>query len=232
MYYTEYATAAITHYKSCKYMYDCCVANSPGNTGAQSDFLYRLYYLCGHIVECVSIYLIYDHFRYEEDNPNDPNWNSQRFHHLHRTYNPRFTKDAHIDFYPVVVNSGFIKFRLNSNKQYKVNESLSNKPVYFCVQKHKFQEYVKGIIWHSIPLDIPYLGRNCQDDAEYEDAICLLDNWNSDLRYYYEGRHSGAFFNLIGYGAKQPKVNSVTIANLLRLCEKIIGALYGKGRQI
>lgn len=226
MYYTEYATAAITHYKSCKYMYDCCVANSSGNTGAQSDFLYRLYYLCGHIVECASIYLIYDHFHYE-DNPDDDDWGKLRFHHLHKTYNLSFTQESHIDFYQVEVDQegGAIELKRKNVRNSLRCSSVDVSRAFFCVQNHKFQDYVKGIIWVDLPQDAPYLRQDSPEDAEYKDAICLLHNWTTDLRYYYEGRKSGTFFRLGSGNAKQPRVDVETISNLLRLCKRIIDLL-------
>ena len=101
MYYPEYAIAARTHYQSCKFLYDSCIKENDIKSGGTPDILYRLLYLCGHVIECASIYLIFNHFRYYS-NPNVKNWNSNDSH-LHKSYNPRFTRDSHIDFYQIKI---------------------------------------------------------------------------------------------------------------------------------
>lgn len=111
MFYSEYAIAARTHYKSCKFLYDNCIVGGKIKDGGTSDILYRLYYLCGHIIECASIFLIYDFFKWHENN-DIAKWNGKN-RHIHMGYNKKFTMASHMDFYPLYVDPNTKKFYVN-----------------------------------------------------------------------------------------------------------------------
>lgn len=146
MYYPEYAIAARTHYKSCKFLYDSCVMGNNIKPGGTQDILFRLLYLCGHIIECASIYLIFNHFRYDF-NPNMQNWNGNSSH-LHKSYNLRFTRASHMDFYPIKVEDGFLlssyrKMPDGNNLRFGRSHYRESASDYYCVQSHNFQSYIK-----------------------------------------------------------------------------------------
>lgn len=223
MFYPEYAIAARTHYKSCKFLYDSCIVDNQIKSGGTQDILFRLLYLCGHIIECASVYLIFKHFRYD-DNPTIPNWRGD-VSHLHQKYNRRFTVDSHMDFYPIYIEAGHLRSakRTSYDGSYIVfgralpGESSSD---YYSIQSHNFQSYIKNIIHTQLPQEVPYLRQFCPEDEEYSEAINLMDTWNTDLRYYYDGRLSGHYNRDPHRSA--PIVNVTNIGLLLKMCEKIV----------
>lgn len=230
MYYPEYAIAARTHYRSCKFLYDrCCVAEHDISPGEVQDILFRLLYLCGHIIECASIYLIYNHFEYD-DNPKVQNWDGKSSH-LHQTFNRRFTNESHMHFYPVKIENGSL-FRKKSDGSYiKFGKSGFGERTsdYYCVQSHNFQSYIKNIIRTQLPQEVPYLRQSCPEDNDYSEAIQLIDAWNPDLRYYYDGRKSGHFSK--NSNNPMPNVNVANIGLVLEICEQIVN-LLPSGRQL
>ena len=232
MYYPEYAIAARTHYKSCKFLYDSCVMGNNIKSGGTQDILFRLLYLCGHIIECASIYLIFNHFRYDF-NPNIQNWNGNSSH-LHKSYNRRFTRASHMDFYPVKVENGLLlssyrKMPDGSSLCFGQSHARESASDYYCVQSHNFQSYIKNIIHTQLPQGVPYLRPFCPEDKEYSEAINLIDTWNTDLRYYSDGRLSG-HYNRDSHDPT-PNVNVANIGLVLKMCEKIV-SLMPSGRQL
>lgn len=228
MYYPEYAIAARTHYRSCKSLYDnCCVAENDISPGVEQDILFRLLYLCGHIIECASIYLIYKHFRYDY-NPDVKNWNGNSCH-LHLTYNRRFTLASHMDFYPVKIENGFIFRAKKMSDGSCVKFGKSRTSDYYCVQSHNFQSYIINIIRTQLPQKVPYLRPDCSEDDDYSEAIQLIDAWTPDLRYYYDGRKSGHFCK--DSNNPMPNVNVANIGLVLEICEQIVN-LLPSGRQL
>lgn len=232
MYYPEYAIAARTHYQSCKFLYDSCVMGNYIKSGGTQDILFRLLYLCGHIIECASIYLIFNHFRYDF-NPNIQNWNGNSSH-LHKSYNRRFTRASHMDFYPVKVENGLLlssyrKMPDGSSLCFGQSHARESASDYYCVQSHNFQSYIKNIIHTQLPQGVPYLRPFCPEDKEYSEAINLIDTWNTDLRYYYDGRLSG-HYNRDSHDPT-PNVNVANIGLVLKMCEKIV-SLMPSGRQL
>ncbi len=222
MFYPEYAIAARTHYKSCKFLYDNCIANGEIKDGGSADILYRLYYLCGHIIECASIFLIYDFFKWHE-NDEVASWNGAK-RHIHMGYNKKFTKASHMDFYQLYVDSQTKKIMCKSRYRYRSFDLGSAEPdeVFYNVYSHCFQNYIKNIIWTQLPQNVPYLRPPCPEDSEYEDAIDLIENWTTDLRYYYEGRESGSFVKHNDSLPYEPTVTVQKISELFMLCERII----------
>lgn len=236
MLYTEYATAAITHYRSCNAIYEQCIESSRLKDGCSNDVLYRIYYLCGHVVECAAIYLIYSHHRWDF-NPSVQDWykDPEHIHNIKR-YNKRFTTDSHMDFYPMAIQNNRLisKNRKNSKSQpidfgiVPADLSLDN---YCNVQGHDFQKYVKEIIRGKIPSNAPYF-RDPKADSKFCQAFTLLDAWSTDLRYYYEGRESDFIpKNRIGY-TSLPDINPITIKQLLKVCGKIVTELHAGRKQI
>lgn len=188
--------------------------------GGPSDILYRLYYLCGHIIECVSVFLIYNHFKWNENN-DILGWHGET-RHIHMGYNKRFTIDSHMDYYPLSVDSQSKKIQCKSKYRAFDLGSAEASEIFYNVHSHCFQDYIKGIIWAQLPQNVPYLRPPCPEDVEYENAIELIENWTTDLRYYYEGRKSGSF---VKHHASLPHGLTVTvqkISELFMLCEKII----------
>lgn len=234
MYYSEYAIAAQTHYKSCKLMYDRCVVDNQLNINQYKDILYRILYLCGHVIECSSIYLIFKYFRFE-DNPSIPDWNGSTSH-IHIKYNKRFTIDSHLDFYPIKVEKGQI-YSLKRKKLDGNNVSFGRvlqgeqSSDFYNIQSHNFNGYIKNIIHTQLPQNVPFLRQFCPEDNEYKNAIYLMETWNTDLRYYYEGRQSGHYIGKNHSQQLLPVVDSQTIDELLRMCGMIVG-LLPSGRQL
>ena len=226
MFYPEYAIAARTHFRSCKFLYDRCIVDNQIKTGGTQDILFRLLYLCGHIIECASIYLIFKHFRYE-DNPAAQNWRGE-FMHLHQKFNRRFTIDSHMDFYPIYIEAGQIRSAKRTSIDGRCivfgrslpGESASD---YHSIQSHNFQSYIKNIIHTQLPQEVPYLRQFCPEDNEYSEAIKLIDTWNTDLRYYYDGRRSG-HYNRDSH-TSVPIVSVANIGLVLKMCEKIVNLL-------
>ncbi|MDE5828036.1 MAG: hypothetical protein K2H57_10730 [Duncaniella sp.] len=201
-------------------------------TGGVQDILFRLLYLCGHIIECASIYLIFRHFRYE-DNPTAQNWRGD-FTHLHQKYNRRFTVDSHMDFYPICIENGQIRStkRTALDGRYIVfGRSLPGEKSsdYYSIQSHNFKNYIKNIIHTQLPQEVPYLRQFCPEDDEYSEAINLIDTWNTDLRYYYEGRQSG-HYNRDSH-ISTSNVNVANVGLVLKMCERIVN-LLPSGRQL
>lgn len=232
MFYPEYAIAARTHFRSCKFLYDSCIVDNQIKTGGVQDILFRLLYLCGHIIECASIYLIFRHFRYE-DNPTAQNWRGD-FTHLHQKYNRRFTVDSHMDFYPICIENGQIRStkRTALDGRYIVfGRSLPGEKSsdYYSIQSHNFKNYIKNIIHTQLPQEVPYLRQFCPEDDEYSEAINLIDTWNTDLRYYYEGRQSG-HYNRDSH-ISTSNVNVANVGLVLKMCERIVN-LLPSGRQL
>ena len=221
MFYPEYAIAARTHFKSCKFLYDNCIVNGKIKDGGPKDILYRLYYLCGHVIECASIFLIYDFFKWHE-NDEITNWNG-KVRHIHMGYNKKFTKISHMDFHPLYVDPGTKKILCKSPK-YRSFDLGSAEPteLFYNVHSHFFQGYIKGIIWPQLPQDVPYLRPPCPEDSDYKEAIDLLESWSTDLRYYYEGRKSGTYVKQSGPLHYIPAITVENIGELLILCERII----------
>lgn len=232
MYYPEYAIAARTHYQSCKFLYDSCIKENDIKSGGTQDILYRLLYLCGHVIECASIYLIFNHFGYDS-NDNVKNWNGNGSH-LHRSYNPRFTRDSHIDFYQIKIEDGklwssYRKTPDGNNICFGQSRSGESDSDYYCIQSHNFQSYIKNVIHTQLPQDVPYLRPSCPEDNYFSEAIALIDTWNTDLRYYYDGRLSGHY----NRDPSKPTL-SVNVANIglvLEMCEKIVN-LMPSGRPL
>lgn len=228
MYFTEYAVAARTHYKSCRFIYESCIDGNGLKPGGDKDVLYRLLYLAGHIVECAAIYLIYSHFKYDY-HPTLGGWNGKTAH-LHKSYNRTFTRKSHLDFYPIKKQQGKLVSTCRKTPEGEaITFGKEDDGVYYNIQSHDFQKYIKNIIHPHLPQDVPYLRPSCPQDREYEEAITLIDTWKPDLRYYYEGRRSG-HYNLAIDG-KLPEVNAKTIASVLDICGKIV-ALMPSGRQL
>lgn len=226
MYYPEYAVAARIHYKSCKFLYDNCVMDNQIKSGGTRDILFRLLYLCGHIIECASIYIIFNHFRYDF-NPKIQNWHGN-CSHLHKSYNCRFTRASHMDFYPVKIENGLLlssyrKTPEGSNLCFGQSTSGESASDYYCVQSHNFQSYIKNIIHTQLPQEVPYLRPFCPEDNDYSEAINLIDTWNTDLRYYYDGRLSG-HYNRDSHNLT-PSVNVENIGLVLKMCEKIVSLM-------
>lgn len=222
MYYEEYAIAARTHYKSCSMIYKKCVKSKILDDDCPSDILYRIYYLCGHVVECTAVYLIYRHFKWEY-NPRISNWKG-KYEHIHTRYNIPFTQSSHIDFYPIsiaenknIVSGGHRFFGIASG-----NERTED---FYNVQKHEFQKYVKGIIWVQLPQEVPYLRQTCGEDSMYQLAINLLDCWTPDLRYYYDGRKSGYYIKSMNSSTIRPIVDVNSVGQLLDVCGKIVSVI-------
>ena len=230
MYYSEYAIAARTHFQSCKFMYDNCLEDSQIKMGGSKDILYRLLYLCGHVIECAAVYLIYNHFNWC-DNKDIPRWNGST-RHINLGYNRRFTLQSHIDFYPLSVDksSGRITSTSKWRGKFYLGSAQSGEE-FFNIQGHRFKDYIQKVIWPQLPQDVPYFRQPCPEDREYQDAINLIDTWNTDLRYYYEGRQSGHYIGNNNSNETLPTVNAQTIGELLKMCEKIVG-LMPSGRQL
>lgn len=235
MYYTEYAVAARTHYESCKAMFEQCfqAENCP------KDILYRIYYLCGHVVECAAVYLIYKYYAWERNEklPSEK-WAGTKVHiNLLPRYNKRFTRESHMDFYPLTIDNGCVCSCRRTEKNQKPDGAVDYTPLrfgraspnetsedYYNVQSHNFQGYVKGIIRGQIPTGVvPYL--NDLDTPEYSLAINLLDNWNTDLRYYYEGRESGHYIKDLNKLAVISPVNEESISQLIEVCGQIVALM-------
>ena len=232
MYFSEYAIAARTHYKSCKFIYDNCIENNQIKSGGTNDILFRLLYLCGHIVECASIYLIFNHFRYEY-NPDMQNWNGDASH-LHKSFNRRFTIDSHMDFYPIKIENGQIRSsyrKTPDGSSLNFGRSLPGESAsdYYSIQSHNFQNYIKNIIHTQLPQEVPYLRQPCPEDNEYTDAINLMDSWSTDMRYYYDGRQSGHYNR--DSRIQAPRVDVKSVGLVLQMCEKIVN-LMPAGRQL
>lgn len=225
MYYWEYATAAQIHYKSIKHIFEASVKKMKDSYN--NDILYRIYYLCGHVIECAAVYLIYNHFRWK-DNQKCKDWKGED-ENIHLRYNIDFTMDSHMHFYPLVRDGQTLKPKSGTMFSLKFDEKEGE---YFNVQKHEFQKYIKGIIQVQLPLeDVPYFRPSCPEDNQYKQAIVLLDNWNSDLRYYYENRNSG-YFNKNSLSQMDTlEINTEAIEQLLTICEKIVNKLPS-GKQI
>ena len=230
MYYWEYATAAHTHYKSLRKIFNLCIASKEFEKDKSSDILYRIYYLCGHVIECAAVYLIYNHFRWS-DNPKCQNWNGES-EHINIRFNQQFTENSHMDFYPIIKDDQSNRLiALHGKNKFYFSAHNKAENDYFNVQKHEFQKYIKGIIQVQLPQDVPYFRCSCPADEQYKQAIELLDNWNPDLRYYYENRKSGHFNRKLSNLMIAPIVNSQAIEQLLTICEKIINKLPS-GKQI
>lgn len=230
MYYWEYATAAHTHYKSLKKIFDVCTNSKVFEKNTSSDILYRIYYLCGHVIECAAVYLIYNYFHWK-DNPKCQNWNGES-EHIHIRFNQRFTENSHMDFYPIVKDDQSQNLiAIHGKKKFSFSAQDKAENDYFNVQKHEFQKYIKGIIQVQLPQDVPYFRCSCPEDDKYQQAITLLDYWNPDLRYYYENRKSGHFNKKLSDLIEVPSVTPQTIEQLLTICEKIINKIPS-GKQI
>ena len=231
MYYWEYATAAHTHYKSLRKIFNACMTSKVFEKDKSSDILYRIYYLCGHVIECAAVYLIYNYFHWS-DNPKCQNWNGES-EHIHLRFNQNFTEKSHIDFFPIVKNEKETQCLKITHRNFEYSFPANGKTEndFFCVQKHEFQKYIKGIIQVQLPQDVPYFRCSCPADDQYKQAIDLLDNWNPDLRYYYENRQSGHFNRRLSNLMITPTVTPQTIEQLLNICEKIINKLPS-GKQI
>lgn len=189
--------------------------------GGTSDILYRLYYLCGHIIECASIFLIYDFFKWHENN-DIAKWNGKT-RHIHMGYNKKFTMASHMDFYPLYVDPNTKKILCKSPK-YRSFDLGSAEPheVFYNIHSHSFQDYIKGIIWSQLPQNVPYLRPPCPEDDEYKNAIELIESWTTDLRYYYEGRKSGSYVKNHVSITSHPIIDTEKISELFMLCENIV----------
>lgn len=225
MYYTEYGVAARTHYKSCKAMFEQCFCSKAFLKGDTEDILFRIYYLCGHIVECTAVYLIYKHYQWER-NDDRPTWKGEE-EHIYCSYNKRFTEESHMDFYPLKIQNGQVcsSRRKTKDKQYIIFCSASEgekEENYYDVQHHNFQKYVKGLIRKMSFKEVPYL--NDSIDSKYDRAINLLDNWNTDLRYYYKGR-SCHYIKDENKLSDASAVDVESIKQLIEVCGKIVALI-------
>ena len=133
-----------------------------------------------------------------------------------------------MDFYPISIEAGNILSakRTRSNGRHIVFSSASpgeSSSDYYSIQSHNFQNYIKNIIHTQLPQEVPYFRQFCPEDEEYSEAINLIDTWNSDLRYYYDGRLSG-HYNKDSHRSA-PIVNVTNIGLLLKMCEKIVNLL-------
>lgn len=218
MTYPEYGEAAKTHYKSCRALFNEYFKSGNIDNGVIKDVLYRIYYLCGHIVECAAIYFIYRHFEWEE-NPDVKNWKGIE-ENIKGRYNRRFTMESHMHYDQVSVDKeGYVDY-----KNWNIGKLHGgDKPDFYDVKTHDFPRYIKGILW-EINYDIPYFRQNCSEDEIFFNAIELLDKWKPDLRYYYEGRKSG-YWNKNINPSQLPEISKNSIENLLNLCELIVSKI-------
>jgi len=229
MYYAEYAVAARIHYESCKVLFENCVKSDALSEGCPKDILYRIYYLCGHIIECAAVYLIYHHFKWEY-NPKYLNWKGNS-EHIHVHYNKRFTRDSHIDFYQIHIDDERRLISKNGTREFGYASEEDDEGDFYNIQKHEFQKYIKGIICVQCPQDVPYFRQECCEDSRLKKAIDLLDSWTPDLRYYYEGRSSGHYSKNINSITTMPTVTAESVRQLLCICGEIIDKLPS-GKQI
>ena len=133
-----------------------------------------------------------------------------------------------MEYYPIYIEAGDIrstKYKSpdGSDKVFGRASPGESSSDYYSVKSHKFQNYIKNIIHTQLPQEVPYLRQFCPEDEEYSEAINLIDTWDTDLRYYYDGRLSG-HYNKDSHRSA-PIVNVTNIGLLLKMCEKIVNLL-------
>lgn len=218
MYYTEYGQAAIRHYQSVQHMFDACFSNTetdPNN--ADHDILYRIYYLCGHIIECVAIYWIYKQYQWEK-NPNDKNWKGLRASINFHT-NPSFTENSRLDFDKVKVVGGALEFKRGSKIRPSTFVTKRAESEFLHISGHGFQKYIEQIIVPENFVQAPFFRQMEAGDENYAKGINLLNWWQPDIRYYYEGRNS--HFNYKEFNKSKGigiKVDIDSVSQLLEIC--------------
>lgn len=194
MYYTEYGQAAIKHYQSVQHMFDVCFSHAETDlNNADHDILYRIYYLCGHIIECVAIYWIYKQFQWEI-NPYAENWKGMKadinFHS-----NPYFTERSRLDFDKVKVVGNTLEFKRGSKIRSTTFVTKRAEKEFMHISGHGFQKYIEQIIVPGNFVQAPFFRQMEVDDENYAKGINLLNWWQPDIRYYYEGRVSHFNYN-------------------------------------
>lgn len=222
MYYTEYGQAAIRHYHSVKQMFDACVEHTGTDlSNGHRDILYRIYYLCGHIIECVAVYWIYRHYRWDINN-HYPKWKGDNAD-IKICANPSFTERSHFDFYPAKIVNGHLSCQRTCQRK-NVLFTLPNKTSLkesdlMHISGHEFQKYIEQIIVPGNFVQAPFFRQMEVGDENYEKGINLLNWWQPDIRYYYEGRES--HFNYKEFNKSKGigmKVDIDSVFQLLEIC--------------
>lgn len=216
MYYTEYGQAAIHHYRSVRHMFDVCFAHDQTDLNyADHDILYRIYYLCGHIIECVAIYWIYKQFKWEI-NPCTANWKGLKASINFHT-NPYFTEKSRLDFDKVKVVNGMLEFKRGNKTRPSAFATTRTENEFMHISGHGFQNYIEQIIVPDNFVQVPFFRQMEVEDEEYSKGINLLHWWQPDIRYYYEGRDT--HFNYKEFNKSNGMGIKVDIESILQLLE-------------
>lgn len=225
MYYTEYGQAAIRHYKSVQHMFDRCFSHAETDlNNADHDILYRIYYLCGHIIECVAIYWIYKQFRWER-NPSTKNWKGMQASIKFHT-NPNFTEKSRLDYDKVKVVNGTLEFKRGNKTRSSTFATARKEHEFMHISGHGFQKYIEQIIVPGNFVQAPFFRQMEVADEKYTKGIDLLNWWQPDIRYYYDGRHS--HFNYKEFNKSNGigiKVDVDSIVQLLEICRLATGTI-------
>lgn len=218
MYYTEYGQAAINHYRSVQHMFNMCISHSETDLiNTDHDILYRIYYLCGHIIECVAIYWIYKQFRWEV-NPADDHWKGLKTS-IKRHTNPHFTDKSRLDYNKVSVKDRFLVFKRGEKIYPSEYKTKRNENDFMHISGHEFQKYIEQIIVPGNFVQVPFFRQTDEDDVNYAKGIELLHWWKPDIRYYYDGRVN--HFNYKKFkesGGSGVNVDIESIQQLLDIC--------------
>lgn len=180
MYYNEYLYCAKKHLNGCNSLFQSYSSGSVRDIHVWME----LYYLSGYIIEGIAVYAAYKLY----------NWPIGV--DIIKCHNESFTTQTKLDFWYDRKSNGT---RVFPNR---VNDSSA-----LSVQGHRFQNIVKCLLKSNPATNrVPYIGNGNID----QDIELLIDRWNPDIRYKYDGKNNPLSF-----------LNGDIIRRLLDTCKTI-----------
>lgn len=156
MYYNQYLSCAKKHLNGCKSLFQSYQPNSTHDL----HVWFELYYLCGYIIEGITVYSAYKLYQWPINDD------------IIKSYNVAFTQRSGLDFFYDRKVDGLSVFPNRIP-----NLSLS-------VQGHRFQSIVKNLLRVNPSFNgVPYIGMGDIDP----DIEQLIDRWKPEIRYLYAG---------------------------------------------
>lgn len=154
MLYKEYLPAAYRHLASSKHMVQALMADPSADDHTSQSVLCDAYYLAGYVLEALTVYSLYSHYRYPDNQD------------IMKQFDSKFTQRSGVDFFD------------DGKRVYKNNPiSLGNK---YSLVHHTFQPIIQGPLSVISDLrDVPLIGNGATDPQHTQ----LMDQWSPAQRY-------------------------------------------------